>query len=1413
MPDSPTAKKLTRRPAASFARRYGLAFVSVTGALLLELLFRHFNLPHPFAAFALSAIAATFWYAGTKPGIVAVLLSSLIRGFIVEDATSSLSRALYNVVFLLFAVLMIWVRRSRDALEVEVADRTERLTAANEELRREKEQLDGLFELSPDAVILTDEDFHVLRVNKEFTRIFGYTAEEAAGQWLPELIMPEELHVEALKNRDRLLSGNRVELEAVRQRKGGVRFDVSVVAKSISLGFDQVAVCFIYRDITERKKAERELRRSEGYLAEAQKLTHTGSWAWNVRTGVLFWSREIFTIYDYEFQEMGPTWPQFLERVHPEDRPQIEQSARMETSGKEWLDSQNDFRIILPNGTIKHLHSVAHPVRNDSGEITEVVGTVMDVTEQWKARTELEKAFEEIKQRTEAARRSERELRDVVNTVPAHVWRTSPEGHVDFVNDRWLQFTGLALDEAFGWKWEAVVHPDDRTRVVADWHTALKNGQAMESEARVRRADGEYCWWFMRNVPLRDETGKLVKWYGTAIDIEDRKRAEQALRKSEERWRSVFENSAIGVALTDLNGRFLATNHVYQTMVGYTEEELRALCFLDVTHEDYREANWALITELLDGKRRQFQIEKKYRRKDGSLIWASNNVSLVPGTERVPRFIMALSEDITERKRAEQALRRSEAYLAEAQKLTHTGSWVWNVRTDALLWSQEVFRIYDFDPAKMAHRTWEFFDRVHPEDRPKLERRKKRMQSAQKEWADSEIDFRVVLSDGTIKHLHSIAHPVIESGDEVVGTVMDVTAQWKARAELENALEEIKQRTEALQRSEGYLAEAQKLTHTGSWAVQVPQMENAQREAGQELSVLPRFGWNSSYWSKEMYQIFGFDPDATPPSYMEVAQRLHTEDARYYTRVVEKAIRDRTDFEADYRLLLPNGAAKYIHVVGHPVVNASGDVIELLGTAMDVTEQHEARAALQTALEQIKAEETELRRMTDAIASYICVLRPDGTALYANQTVLNYLGLTLEDVQREDVRARIFHPEDLERLREERDEALARGKPFEIEQRELGKDGNYRWFLVRHNPLRDDHGHIIRWYATGTDIEDRKRAEERMRDENVALREQIDQAFMFEEIVGASPALQSVLSSIVKVAPTDSTVLITGETGTGKELIARAIHKHSQRSGQPFISVNCASIPTSLIASELFGHEKGAFTGAVQRRQGRFELAHSGTIFLDEVGELPAETQIALLRVLQERQFERVGGNRVLPTDVRVIAATNRDLTAAIAGGTFRADLFYRLNVFPIEVPPLRKRKEDIPMLVEYFVKRYAEKTGKQIYKIDNNTLELCQSYPWPGNIRELQNIVERSVILCGGDTFWIEKAWLARVQPPRQELAGPLPAALQNQEKEIIEVALAESKGKVAGPDGAAAKLGIPRSTLDSKIKQLNIKKHKFIA
>ncbi len=461
--------------------------------------------------------------------------------------------------------------------------------------------------------------------------------------------------------------------------------------------------------------------------------------------------------------------------------------------------------------------------------------------------------------------------------------------------------------------------------------------------------------------------------------------------------------------------------------------------------------------------------------------------------------------------------------------------------------------------------------------------------------------------------------------------------------------------------------------------------------------------------------------------------------------------------------------------------------------------------------ERIRQDESELRQIVEAIPQLIIVLAPDGRYLYANERMLEYTGYTQEDVIAGNLRERVFHPDDVERLRDERRQALARGVPFEMEQRVRRKDGQYRWFLTHLNPLKGEQGRVIRWYATGTDIHDRKQAEERVQKENLALREEIAKTSMFEEIVGASPALQAALSRVAKVAPTDSTVLITGETGTGKELVARAIHKRSQRASRAFVSVNCAATPPSLIASELFGHEKGAFTGALQRHLGRFELAEGGTIFLDEIGELPMETQIALLHVLQEREFERVGGNQSLRADVRVIAATNRNLQAAIAAGTFRSDLFYRLNVFPIEVPPLRERKEDIRMLVEYFINRYASKAGKKIRSIDKDGLALLQSYPWPGNIRELQNVIERSVILCEAENFTIDENWLSRESLPIPPASQVLAEELVSHEKEIIEAALVETKGRVSGPSGAAAKLGIPASTLESKIKTLKINRYRF--
>ena len=417
-----------------------------------------------------------------------------------------------------------------------------------------------------------------------------------------------------------------------------------------------------------------------------------------------------------------------------------------------------------------------------------------------------------------------------------------------------------------------------------------------------------------------------------------------------------------------------------------------------------------------------------------------------------------------------------------------------------------------------------------------------------------------------------------------------------------------------------------------------------------------------------------------------------------------------------------------------------------------------------------------------------------------------YFGVTLEGWRESDYWS-VVHPDDVDRVKARVDRSSSVGAANELEMRLKAGDGTYRWFLVRYNPLRDDQGRLVRWYIASTDIDDRKKAEERLQQENVALREEIDKTSMFEEIVGASPALNALLSRVSKVAGSDSTVLITGETGTGKELVARAIHRRSRRSSEAFVAVNCAAISRELVASELFGHEKGAFTGATQRRLGRFELADGGTIFLDEVGELFPETQVALLRVLQERAFERVGGTQTIRVDVRVIAATNRDLNTAVDSGTFRQDLLYRLNVFPLEAPPLRERREDIPVLVEYFVGRYAQMAGKTFRRINKRTLDLLRSYPWPGNVRELQNVIERSVIVCDGDEFAVDQSWLSA----RPSSERPLFNSLAIHEKTIIEDALRASGGRVFGQAGAAERLGIPRSTLESKIRTLKIDKSRF--
>jgi PAS domain S-box-containing protein len=842
----------------------------------------------------------------------------------------------------------------------------------------------------------------------------------------------------------------------------------------------------------------------------------------------------------------------------------------------------------------------------------------------------------------------------LVDSIPSLIHTARPDGYLDYFNKRWLEYLGVTLDKVAGWNWTAFIHPEDLDGIVTQWRACLASGENFEYETRVLRSNGDYRWMFHRKVPLRDASGTIVKWYGSSLDIDERKTAaEQLVRNAEE-------------------------------------------------------------------------------------------------------------------------LQRSEFYLAEGQRLAHIGSWAFDP-DGFYYWSPELFRMHGLDPASKPPSVQEYLERVHPHDRESMEHLVKGIVA---QASPFDATKRVVRPSGEVRYIRCVGAPAQEDQKvkKYVGSAMDVT--------------EHELLTQELRRREAYLTEAQKLSQTGS------------------------FGWKpdtgETVWSDETYRIFEYER-SLKPTINSVAQRVHPEDRADFEEVTQRALAGAPDFEHAYRLLLPDRRVKHVHAIAHALPDASG-LREFVGAVTDITDSRRAE-------DKIREHEAGLRQILDLAPQLVAVFGPDSERLYANRILLDYLGLTLGE-WREKFKSAVpsyhtefVHPDDWERVTRYSARAVSHGAAFELEMRLRKGDGSYRWFLARYNPLHDDEGQITRWYVTGTDIEDRKQAEDRLRLENVALREEIDKASMFEEIVGTSPALKGVLSRISKVARSDSTVLITGETGTGKELVARAIHRRSDRASGAFVSVNCAAIPRDLIASELFGHEKGAFTGATQQRLGRFELASGGTIFLDEVGELPAETQIALLRVLQEHEFERVGGNRRIHADVRVIAATNRDLQAAIGAGSFRSDLFYRLHVFPIAIPPLRERPEDIPLLVEYFVDRYGRKAGKKIQSVSKKTLRLLQSYPWPGNIRELQNVIERSVILCETEIFSIDENWLPQqpvlAEDSKQQVE--LPRRLLAQEKNMIEAALMETRGRVSGPRGAAAKLGIPRSTLESKIRSLKINKNRF--
>ncbi|HTG14967.1 MAG TPA: PAS domain-containing protein, partial [Blastocatellia bacterium] len=935
-------------------------------------------------------------------------------------------------------------------------------------VRRAESEIRDVIDAIPAMVWIAAPDGKGTFINRAWTEYLGLSLEEILGFDWPRTVHPDDVDRYLAAWRLSLASGQPLEQEVrYRRADGEYRWFLSRALPVRNKRGEIVEWYGIAADIEDRKRAQEAEGRRESELIEAIPAM---AWSASPDSSCTYVNKNWTEYTGLSLEEtVGSGW---LRAVHQQDAEQHLSFWQKSVATGQPFQNEVRFRRAA-DGQYRWFTVRGVPLLDEQGRILKWFGIAVDIEDGKRA----EQA------REEAARRSEREFRDVVNTVPAHVWSTSPEGEVDFVNDRWLQFTGLALDQAFGWKWEAVLHPDDRTRVVADWHTALENGQAMESEARVRRADGEYCWWFIRNVPLRDETGKLVRWYGTAIDIEDRKRAEQALRKSEERWRSVFENSAIGVALTDLNGRFLATNHVFQAMVGYTEEELRAVNILDLTHEDYREANWALITELLEGKRRQFQIEKEYRRKDGSLIWVSNNVSLVPGTERVPRFIMALSEEITQRKRAEESLQRSEGYLAEAQKLTHTGSWaaqvyqMENVSWSNFYWSEELYRIFGFDPDPTPPSEVEIAGRLHPEDvlcnRPVVEQ-------AIRDRSDFEVDYRLVLPNGAAKYIHVVGHPIVNaSGDviEIVGTAMDITQRKRAE--------------DALRASEASLLEAQRLTRTCSWRHEV---------LSDKVTVSP-----------EGLLMYGIEPEDDASSADFYFGRMHPKDRPEVEQAYAAALLGKTDFEADFRIVLPDGTIKNTRSIGHPILDERGDVVEFVGAAIDVTEHHRAAQALRRS----EAYLAEAQKLTKT-GSWARDPRAD-LIVYCSDEIYRIFGVNPADgIPSTETLMQRVHPDDRTRIRARMEEGVRDKVEHSFEYRIMLPDGNVKYLHHLRRPVINDAGEVVELIGTTMDITERKQAEEAKKAAEELASSHVEVMMRSLDVLAKEPAPEKYIAEILR---------------------------------------------------------------------------------------------------------------------------------------------------------------------------------------------------------------------------------------------------------------------------------------------------------
>ena len=982
------------------------------------------------------------------------------------------------------------------------------------------------------------------------------------------------------------------------------------------------------------------------------------------------------------------------------------------------------------------------------------------------------------------------ELRRFIDHVPALGWSALPDGSLEYVNQRFRDYTGLSPDELYGSGWKSAIHRDDIQPLESWSHELLQSREAGTAEVRLRRFDGSYRWFLVFANPLRDESGSVVAWYGTNIDIEDRKQAEATLRARELSWRQIVDNIPGLVATMGATGEVEFLNRQTLEYFGKPHDDLKNWALSDAVHpDDLPRVIQARIKSIEEGG--IYDIEHRCRRADGVYRWFQVRGLPVRDAEDTITAWYLLLTDIDDRKKAEEALQSAERNLAAIINTIPTTAWT--TRPDGYCdFLNQVWLEYAGMSAEQAE-GWGWAEAIHPDNRENLV---DEWQLCLVSGTPVDTEARIRRFDGSYRWFLFRANPLRDESGKIVkwyGTTIDI--------------EDRKQREETLRAREQ------------SWRQIIDNIPGFVNAAG--ATGTPEF------FNRPEQEYFGKTNEELK-DWGRIGV-IHPEDLPSVIEAWATSLETGQNLDIEARFRRADGVYRWFQMRAVPARDAEDKISDWYALHTDIEDRKRAE-------EMLRQSEAELRTITDTVRQPIVVLAPDGVTLYANQVALDNTGLTLDEVIKEGFLERACHPDDLNRvLLDERRVGLLEGVPFDLEMRLLRKSGQYRWHLMQYNPLKDEGGQIVRWYVTATDVDDRKKAEKLLRNENVRLaqenvylEEQIRSEMGFEQIIGSSPALKHVLELVETVAPNDSTVLLLGETGTGKELIARAIHERSRRKAKTFVKLNCAAIPTGLLESELFGHEKGAFTGAIIQKAGRMELADQGTLFLDEVGDIPIDIQPKLLRALQEKEFERLGSTHTRKVNLRLVAATNRNLEKMVADREFRSDLFYRLNVFPIRIPPLRDRKDDIPLLAVYFVQKFAKQMQKRIDSIPVATMKALTAWEWPGNIRELENFIERAVILTRGESLAAPLAELRKVttdEPVRESapkadddiarIVKETIASLKSntapnkrskkQHDEIVRV-LTECKGRVGGADGAAVRMGLSRTTLISRMKKLGI-------